>query len=146
MRDYFIYLIEDEFASHYFGRESFIYHLFLEHKKTSSKKKDILEKQIEYITKPIPSIHIHQAIKSNLKSFSSYSATRNTHELDFVHLNSYAALHIYDCFLHVTSRGSFEAETAFFEILRKYNRCFLAMDFKTDRYGWLNPIKQRKLI
>lgn len=144
MRDYKIFLIEDEFADHYYGRETMIYHLFLEHKKTNNEKKKILTKQIDFITKPIPSIRIHQVIEMNMKSIKGYKKINNVHILDCP--NSTGRLSIHERFIHLESEGNFEAESLFFEILRKSERFFLAMDFHSDRFGWLTPIKIRKLI
>lgn len=54
-RHYYTYLIEEEFASHYFGRESVMFKLFYDYHWTSpDQKSQLAAKQIEFITKPIP--------------------------------------------------------------------------------------------
>ncbi|MFS0863870.1 sporulation inhibitor of replication protein SirA [Fredinandcohnia sp. 179-A 10B2 NHS] len=146
MRDYHIYLIEEEFAAHYFGRESLIYHLFQDHNQAKSNRKETLSKQIDFITKSIPALRIQQTIESNLSRYSSYKVDSNKHTLEWNEFTSYAKLTIHNQYIHLESSGSYEAETAFFEILRKFDRCFLAMDFKSNKYGWLNPIRERKFI
>ncbi|MFT4416848.1 sporulation inhibitor of replication protein SirA [Fredinandcohnia humi] len=146
MREYHIYLIEKEFAAHYFGRESLIYHLFLEHKQSINEKKKVLFKQIEFITRSIPALRIQQKIESSLSHYSSYRVESNTHTLEWNEFNSYAILTINNQYIHLQSTGSYEAETAFFETLRKYDSCFLAMDFTKNKYGWLNPIRERKFV
>ena len=50
MRNYQLYLIEDEFAAHYFGRERMFFKLFQEHHKADGELKFITNKQITYIT------------------------------------------------------------------------------------------------
>ncbi|WP_449540107.1 sporulation inhibitor of replication protein SirA [Ferdinandcohnia sp. Marseille-Q9671] len=147
MREYYIYLIEEEFATHYFGRESLIYHLFLEYNHSNQEKKEVLYKQIEFITRAIPTFRIQKKIESSLAHYSVYKQYHtNIHTLEWNEFNSYAKLTITSEYIHLQSTGSYEAETAFFEILRKYDRCFLAMDFKSNKYGWLNPIKERKFV
>ncbi len=146
MRNYKIYLFEEEFATHYFGRESMLYNLFLEHNRSSYNKKDLIEKQIKFITRPIPSFRIHQAIEIALKNYHSYRTFSSSHILKFQIPKSAAKISVYDRHIELQSEGTIEAETIFFEILRKYDSCFLAMDYERDRYGWLNPIKERKFV
>ena len=146
MRQYHIYLIEEEFASHYFGRESKIYQLFLEYEKMSCEKKALLRQQIDFVTRPIPSLKIHQILEAYLTKRVDYTMRRNVHALQIRNLQSEAQLVVHDRYILLEASGSFEAETMFFEILRKYDSCFLAMDFTANRYGWLNPIKERKFV
>ncbi|MBD8068205.1 sporulation inhibitor of replication protein SirA [Bacillus sp. PS06] len=147
MRNYQIYLLEEEFASHYFGRESILYHLFLDHELSNHQdKKQILKKQIDFVTRPIPNLKINQLIESSLKKFKSYTQTADGHSLQFQLPESDARMTISDRHITLVSNGNIEAETIFFELLRKYNPCFLAMDFEQNRYGWLNPIKERKFV
>lgn len=148
MRHYYIYLIEEEFASHYFGRESKMYHLFQDYQWTSSSSEHstLLEKQISYITKPIPTMFIEKLIKTHLYNRKDYERIENIHKLSPKGNRSYSSLLVKDPYLELNSSGSFEAETMFFEVLRKFNPCFLAMDFQAERYGWLNPIKERNFV
>jgi hypothetical protein len=146
MRKYYIYLIEEEFASHYFGRESIVYNLFQEFERTSLEKKLLLKQQIDFITRSIPTLRIHQLIEKSLRNCHSYCHYRDSHSLQFVKPDSTAKIVLYDHFIKLEATGNYEAETIFFEILRKYDSCYLAMDFDLERYGWLNPIKQRKFI
>ncbi len=146
MRRYHIYLIEEEIASHYFGREAKIYELFCEYENVENKHKAQLRKQIDYVTRPIPTLHIHQCIDSLLRKRTDYLNERNVHKLMINSNNSEARLVVHDGYLLLESSGSYEAETIFFEVLRKYDPCFLAMDFTLQRHGWLNPIKERKFV
>jgi Sporulation inhibitor of replication protein SirA len=146
MRHYQIYLIEEEIANHYFGRESIIYHLFLEHERTTSERKKILKKQIQYVTRPIPSLEVHQWLETHLKKRTDYQTYRSAHLIFHHRDRSHAKLKVFDRSLSLTSNGNYEAETIFFDMLYKYNPCFFAIDFELDRYGWLNPIKIRKFV
>ena len=146
MRNYSIYLIEEEFASHYFGRESIIFNLFLDYKRTSFDNKTLLSKQIEFITRPIPTLKLHQILETTLSNSPSYHHFGNSHFMQINAPESEAMIKIFDRHIRIEATGGYEAETVFFEILRKYDSCFLAMEFHLDRYGWLNPIKQRNFV
>ncbi|MED4164335.1 sporulation inhibitor of replication protein SirA [Halalkalibacterium halodurans] len=39
-----------------------------------------------------------------------------------------------------------DAETTLFEALRKVRGAFFAIDVQRMRYGWLNPVRQVKLV
>jgi hypothetical protein len=146
VRKYKIYLLENDIASLYFGKESKLYHLFLEYERATEMKRSVIQKQIHYISKPIPSLHIRKLLNNTLNSRTDYRTEREGHVLKIVSPPSQARLVINESHILLQAEGSFEAETIFFEVLRKYDPCFLAMDFQLDRYGWLNPIKQRKFV
>lgn len=145
MRHYYIYLIEEEFASHYFGRESKIYHLFQDYHWTTARSNhvDMLEKQINYITKPIPTLFIDQLLCSHLANRVDYQKVQHIHKVELKGNRGSATMIVKDRYIELSSNGSYEAETIFFEVLRKFDPCFLAMDLQGERYGWLNPIKER---
>lgn len=139
-RHYYTYLIEEEFASHYFGRESVMFKLFYDYHWTSpDQKSQLAAKQIEFITKPIPAAHIHKRMKMNL-------CREDYTQVDYVYRlivpKGSASFIIKDRHIEILAKGPFDAETVFFEVLRKVSPCFLAMDFNMKRYGWLNPVKE----
>ncbi|MEN7360600.1 sporulation inhibitor of replication protein SirA [Bacillus licheniformis] len=143
-RHYYTYLIEEEFASHYFGRESVMFKLFYDYHWTSpDQKSQLAAKQIEFITKPIPAAHIHQRMKMNL-------CREDYTQVDYVYRlivpKGSASFIIKDRHIEILAKGPFDAETVFFEVLRKVSPCFLAMDFNMKRYGWLNPVKERNFV
>ena len=67
MRNYQLYLIVDEFASHYFGRERMFFQLFQEYEEAVGHFKYILNEQIHFITRPIQTLKIQQVIVQNLQ-------------------------------------------------------------------------------
>ncbi|MDQ0230409.1 hypothetical protein J2S19_001665 [Metabacillus malikii] len=148
MRHYYIYLIEEEFASHYFGRESKIFHLFQDFHWTTvrSQHTETIERQINYITKPIPTLFIHQLISTQLKNRKEYQRNEQLHLLKLSGGRGNATLIVKDHYLELSSDGNFEGETIFFEVLRKFDPCFFAMDIQNNKYGWLNPIKERNYV
>ncbi len=146
MRSYQVYLIEDEFASHYYGREQMFYQLFLDKERSQGELKSIIERQIQYITKPIPSLRVHKNINKKLSKNKDFRFENGAYYIERNGLFSSARLEICERFARVDSKGSFDSETIFFEALRQSEPSFLAIDLKHDRYGWLNPIKERKFV
>ncbi|MDP4086453.1 MAG: sporulation inhibitor of replication protein SirA [Bacillota bacterium] len=146
MRMYQLYLIEDEFAAHYFGRERMFFELFLEHKWSTGRLKHITEMQIDYITKPLQTIKIHQLIQKQLGNIKGFQVESGAYTIEFNGKLSKAKLEIGDKRITVEASGSYEAETAFFEVLRKCESSFLAIDLEHERFGWLKPMKERKFV
>lgn len=145
MRSYQLYLIEDEFASHYFGRERMFFQLFHEFEQATGITKSILDRQIQFITKPIPGLKLHQFINEELCRKKDFLIKKGVYYIK-IGKRSNAQLQINDRFLYLESSGNYDAETLFFEVLRKSEASFLAIDIKHHRYGWLKPIKERKLV
>src|SRR3954454_4268313 len=74
VRKYQLYLIEDEFAAHYFGRERLFFQLFQENQTADGELKFITAKQISYITKRIEVLKIHQLIQKQLGKNKGFKA------------------------------------------------------------------------
>ncbi|WP_075980828.1 sporulation inhibitor of replication protein SirA [Bacillus massilinigeriensis] len=145
MRIYQVYLIEDEFATHYFGRERMFFQLFDEYKNAKGELRKILEKQIDYITKSIPNLRLHQYIYQQLQRKKDFRIENGIYYIENRKQGS-AKLELFEKALLLQSFGSYEAETLFFEVLRKSETSFIAIDLENKRYGWLRPIKERKFV
>lgn len=146
MRNYRLYLIEDEFAAHFFGKERLFFQLFQENEYSYGEQKEITKRQINYITKPLSVLKIHQLIQKQLGKVRGFTEDSGTYIMELSGKLSAAYLQISDKYLSIKANGSYEAETVFFEILRKSESSFLAIDLEHFRFGWLKPIKERKLI
>lgn len=146
VRKYQLYLIEDEFATHYFGRERLFFQLFHEHQKANGELKFITQKQISYITKKVEVLKIHQLIQKQLGKIKGFKAEHGAYSIDLSGKLSTAKVEVFQDLITIDAQGSYEAETAFFEVLRKCESSFLALDLEHQRYGWLKPIKERKYI
>ncbi|MEH6957760.1 sporulation inhibitor of replication protein SirA [Neobacillus drentensis] len=146
MRKYQLNLIEDEFATHYFGRERLFFQLFKEHQKANGELKFITQKQISYITKKVEVLKIHQLIQKQLGKIKGFKAENGAYSIELSGKLSTAKLEVFQDLITIDAQGSYEAETAFFEVLRKCESSFLALDLEHQRYGWLKPIKERKFI
>jgi hypothetical protein len=146
VRNYQLYLIEDEFAAHYFGRERMFYRLFQEHDNAVGELKFITKKQISYITKTVEVLKIHQLIQKQLGKNKGFRAENGTYSIELSGKLSKAKLQVFQDLIKVEAVGSYEAETIFFEVLRKCESSFLALDIDHQRFGWLKPIKERKYV
>lgn len=146
MRSYQLYLIEDEFASHYFGRERMFYQLFLEYSKANGDLKSIISKQVEFVTKPIPVLRIHQLLHQQLSKTKGFKIEDGKYVYENKNTSTTAILRVNERWLEIDSQGQVDAETIFFEILRKCESSFLAIDLQSSKYGWLKPIKERKYV
>ncbi|ARK30902.1 sporulation inhibitor of replication protein SirA [Halalkalibacter krulwichiae] len=146
MRHYEIYIIEEDVARQYYGQESKLFYLFLEHEKAKGPQKQIIRKQIEYITKPIPTLLLQQKVKQDLTKNDGYRRKKNTHVIEIQERDSKAELVISSDALYVTAEGSFDVETIFFEILRKCEPSFFACSLEDHRFGWLKPLKQEDIL
>jgi hypothetical protein len=146
VRNYQLYLIEDEFAAHYFGRERMFLRLFQEREKAAGELEFIINKQISYITKKVEVLKIHQLLQKQLGKTKGFKAENGAYTIELSGKLSTAKLQVYQDLITVSAQGSFEAETAFFEVLRKCESSFLALDLEHQQAGWLKPIKERKFI
>ncbi|KAA9021831.1 sporulation inhibitor of replication protein SirA [Niallia endozanthoxylica] len=145
MRTYQLYLFDDEFASHYFGKERMVYQLFKDYKEAIGEYKRILEKQIDFILKPIQELKIHRFVTQYLQNNKDFYTNNGTYYLE-IGKRSTAKLVVHGNYLVLKANGNYEAETIFFEVLRKTESSFIAIDLDHQRYGWLKPIKERKFV
>ncbi|MCK0470856.1 sporulation inhibitor of replication protein SirA [Halalkalibacter sp. APA_J-10(15)] len=143
MRQYELYIFEESVAHQYYGQESKLFYLFLDYENASPIKKEVIRKQIEYITKPIPTLFVQQKIKQAFKQNQQYENHKQT---NVITLNSgaQAELVIDSQSIHVTANGTPEVEMMFFEVLRSCAPTFFAFSIEEYRYGWLKPIQQLK--
>ncbi|OEH94067.1 sporulation inhibitor of replication protein SirA [Bacillus solimangrovi] len=150
MRHYSIYLLSEDVANDYFGKEPLLYQLFSDYERTKMVESELLQRQVDYITLPVSVVELNYKLQKELKRYrgNSYSYDSHVHSLTLRRAGgtSQAQLSLFSSFIILNAKGSYEAETIFFEILRKYKSTFLAMDFDSERFGWLNPIKQQNFI
>ncbi len=146
MRKYRLYLIEDEFAAHYFGRERLFFQLFQEHQNANGELKFITKRQIDFISKKLEVLKIHQLVQKQLGRIKGFKAERGAYTIELSGKISKAKLEVFQDLIIVEAQGSYEAETVFFEVLRKCEASFLAIDLEHERFGWLKPIKERKFV
>lgn len=145
VRNYDIYLIEEEFADFFYGRESKFMELFTASPQKMGELYQIIQKQIHYITKPLPYLRLHQHISACIEN-NNYYIKGKVYVSSHPDGNEGAELRIEKRNLHLHSWGGYTSESIFFEVLRKFDGRFLAMDIDNNRYGWLKPLKERKIL
>ncbi|MEK4871627.1 MULTISPECIES: sporulation inhibitor of replication protein SirA [Bacillaceae] len=147
MRRYQLYLIKEKIAIHYNGRERLFYNLFSDHTKTDDGQplKEILQKQVDFITLPISKWMIENQLYAALQRNKSFQYKDGVFYIENGNLSS-ASLMMKDDYLYIEADGYYDAESIFFEIIRKHEPSFLAIDIENDRFGWLKPIKERNFV
>lgn len=146
LRRYHLYLIKEELAVHYSGRERMFFQLFSEHKKTTDiMEKTIFQKQIEYITLPISKWSMETQLYNALNKYKTFLYENDIFRIENGNL-SRALLKIEHNHLIIEAEGYYDAESIFFEAIRKHEPSFLAIDVENERFGWLKPIKERNFI
>ena len=91
-------------------------------------------------------LKIHQMIQKQLGKVRGFTEDHGTYMMELSGKLSSAYLRVFENKLEVKANGTLEAETVFFEVLRKSEASFLAIDLEHFRFGWLKPYKERKLI
>jgi beta-galactosidase beta subunit len=146
MRKYELYLLKENIALHYNGRERMFYNLFSEHTNTEDKQlKELLQKQIDYITLPIPVWKLQKQIDNELQKKKSFQKSKDLFFIENGNLSSAKLKTTNECLI-IVAEGYYDAESIFFEIIRKNEPSFFAMDLENGRYGWLKPLKERNFV
>jgi hypothetical protein len=145
VRTYRLYLINDEFASHYFGKERMLFQLFKDYEESIGELKRVIKKQIDFISKPIQTFQLEYWLNQYLSKNKGFYVKDGKFYLEMAK-KSKAELEIKRNCLLLKADGLYDAETAFFEVLRKEESSFLAIDFEHKHCGWLKPIKERKFV
>lgn len=141
MRNYEIYSIKKEFAHYFYLREQKIYQLFKEFQEAKGKRKEIIAKQIDYITEGIPALAIHHELIRQLQ----YRKDFLIEDRQYIVRNkrSTASLIMFDRKLTLQASGALDGEMLFMEILTNVDGYFLALELEQERYGWIKLVKER---
>ncbi|MFD2616788.1 sporulation inhibitor of replication protein SirA [Terrilactibacillus laevilacticus] len=143
MRQYMIYLIEEEISRYYFGKEHKLYEFFLEAKQDHQPRmKQLIQKQMDYIVRPISYSEISKILQRHCRCLSH----ANMFSLNCSNGTSSAKLMIQEKEIKLLSKGYYDAEATFLEILRQFDKHFFAIDYASHQFGWLNPIKDAYYI
>ena len=140
MKTYELYLIQEDIAKAYFGREYLFLIYLLDFQNLYSFGEKVLYKQMMYITMPLQVMKIHHKLEQALRVLGKYDRTHHTHTLYTG--AEYGEIMVKPHYIRMNTSGNVSMETTFFEVLRKCELTFLAMDYENTKYGWLNPLKQ----
>jgi len=146
MRSYQVYSIENEVAEYYYGRERMFYDLFLQFLYVHGNLKEIIRKQINFITKPLPILSIHHILNQSLTKKSELIWDGRKYLVKGNTLENGVELQIEEQKILIKAWGNYDSESIFLEALRKYDGRLLAIDIENERFGWVKPIKERKYV
>ncbi|GER68588.1 hypothetical protein BpJC7_30690 [Weizmannia acidilactici] len=146
MRTYYIYLIEEEIAQYYYGRERMFFDLFNQYSSVTGRLKNVIRQQIDYITKPIPLLSVQHVLQQIFPNQNEMVYENGAYRLISNKKGQYAEVNIEQRLLRLHASGSYDTETAIFETLRKFNGNLLAIDYDNKRFGWIKPVKERKFV
>lgn len=145
VRKYELFLVKEEIAKHYVGRERLIYTLIADYKNADEHKSFILHKQIQYITEPINSEIERVLFLGEIHKIKNLQI-EVADSILIICKKSKAKINFQPDLIKIESDGDYEAEMILFEILRKFRSYYIAIDTTKQKYGWLKPIKERKLV
>ncbi|MED1201897.1 sporulation inhibitor of replication protein SirA [Heyndrickxia acidicola] len=146
MRTYQIYLIEEEFADYFYGRERMFFELFSQYQVVSGRLKNIIERQIRFITKPLPVLHLHHLLNQSFLRNKEFILEGRYYRYVLPESDDSVELLIEDHRLQLNAWGNYDTESIFFEELRKFDGRLLAVDTEHAQFGWIKPVKTRKYI
>ncbi|TYR81138.1 sporulation inhibitor of replication protein SirA [Priestia megaterium] len=146
MRTYEVYLMEEEVAYAYFQKQMLLYQLFVEYKMKRGLKNQYVKKQVDYVTRPLDISYIQSELLQSFSRYPHFFIHNDYFVLEYPHKKSRASMKISSQCITIEGDGNVDAETAFFEVLRKLDSYFLAINYGTEEYGWLRPIKTRKFV
>ena len=84
-----------------------------------------------------------------LQAFSHYPqfiTHQETFVLEYPHKKSRASIKLTNRCITIEGDGNVDAETAFFEVLRKLDPSFLSVNYVTHEFWWCLALKTRKFV
>ncbi|GGL62272.1 sporulation inhibitor of replication protein SirA [Sporolactobacillus putidus] len=147
MRSYHIYLIKDSISEHYFGKEEKLFRLFKDCRSAQDKHlKEVMYRQVCYISHHLDVRRFGMQLQTACSFMPEYTYEDPIHYLKSRRPYSEAVLELRDRELKMTAQGTSDMEVTFFEVLRKLDGHFLAIDFQRRQCAWLNPIKNADFL
>ncbi|MCM2674643.1 sporulation inhibitor of replication protein SirA [Alkalicoccobacillus plakortidis] len=142
MRSYQLYLLDEAIVNRYYGQEIKLFNLFCERFQADHTLKPLLTKQVEYITKPLPTKELLKILSKEDHYLSSEQVNVSTYRMEHSPSGSWVDVKLRDHHLLLMAFGKMEIETRLFERLKELNTYFFAVNVGQRRFGWLGPIKK----
>ncbi|GAF15259.1 YoxF protein [Bacillus sp. JCM 19046] len=142
MRYYELYLVTDDVATSYSGKESKLFQLFEERDRASRDQRLVYDRQIDYITKILP--------EEMLKTVFDRTKTARDEEGYVIHspvvdVNS-CTVEIQQRKICLKAQGDLSAETDVFDLLKSVDSHFFAVNVEDRRFGWLKPYERQSVL
>ncbi|SDB92659.1 sporulation inhibitor of replication protein SirA [Shouchella lonarensis] len=141
MRHYELYLLDQAVAASYLGQEATLFQLFEEFSHASANERVQLEKQIHYITRPIPKLALDETISRYCYEidegvYTTYVQRGRAHRCQ---------LKIKERVVFVSAEGDTYTETVMFDLLKSVDGLFFAVNVREGRFGWLQPLAKERV-
>ncbi|WP_196493886.1 sporulation inhibitor of replication protein SirA [Ornithinibacillus caprae] len=135
MKEFSIYWIKEEFASHYFYKSDILYRFIKSYQKEDRRD---LSLQFDYITNNFPS----QAIISNMKWYLTNHATYQIdgNEIKIQEQSNNITLHIHEKHIKFRCESLQDAEKLLFPVLRLIYPFLFIVDDHLYNFGWISPV------
>ncbi|WP_044894137.1 sporulation inhibitor of replication protein SirA [Bacillus alveayuensis] len=146
MIGYWIYWINPEIAAHYANRAEKIVELFREYRDAKASQKELLARQIRYITETIPSELIDKALHKQFGRRLDYRSEKSIYIIQTKKAEDEATLMRQNRRLMLMVENSEDTVVSqMFEALASVTPHFLAVDFHFNRAQWIvSKIEKRK--
>jgi hypothetical protein len=142
---YWIYLINDEVASHYLNRPEKIVELFREYRNAKTSQKELIAMQIRYITEPIPSSLVDEVLHKRFGRRLDYRTEKSIYIIQTKKCEDEATLIIQNRRLMLMAEDNEAVVSDIFEALSNIAPRFLAIDSRFNKCQWItNKTEERK--
>ena len=111
MKTYELYLIQEDIAKAYFGREYLFLIYLLDFQNLGPFRKKVLYKQMMYITMPLQVMKIHHKLEQALRVLGKYDRTHHTHTLYTG--AEYGEIMVKPHYIRMNTSGNISMETTF---------------------------------
>jgi|GEM_PF-807509 len=146
MISYWIYLIKDEVRNQFFEHPEKIVELLREYENAGGTFKEILEKQFEYITLPIPITQIHDALFLRFTGRLQYKAEKRLYLISGKNQDEEVALIVHNRRIMVLSKNNNSFLDKVFKALSSVSTNLLTVDSEFRNFGWYIGNKRKENI
>ncbi|WP_100399230.1 sporulation inhibitor of replication protein SirA [Bacillus sp. FJAT-44742] len=141
MNRYVLYLMEKEVAVQYYQSEDKLYRLFQDYERAYKWAKPLLEKQIKYVTTPIPIEDWLLSMEGMFQDQGFRKAVKEDQSLMFKNTDETASLTVTPTFMILETDGDYQKEWIVFDIIKQLSDYIFAINYKKQTFGWLKPLK-----
>jgi Sporulation inhibitor of replication protein SirA len=132
-----VYLIKEEFATHYYYKSDILYRFLLEYHDKQSRHD--LFTQFHFITKSFPKDSLISQLIRQPKN--TLHKEKKSEIIELGNKHSYIALHIYEKHIKFRCETLQDAEELLFATLRRFYPYIFIVDNHYENYGWISPVR-----
>ncbi|UFU01131.1 sporulation inhibitor of replication protein SirA [Radiobacillus kanasensis] len=139
MLEYMIFWIKPEFSTHYFYRSGIMFRFLVECEDSNN---DDLQLQFDYVTRKFP---VQDVIWLLQREFPQFQWEVEGNSIHGSLRGKQISMYVSSRQLYVSTEDYQLVDQVLFQTLKKYDSSFFVIEKQTNNYGWVAPIKQRKL-